>query len=77
MQLTAESKYAKRDRFHDSPTRDRMICTMGGMDEKATVMAPNRPMAKLEMAAARGSTRNSRAVPNADAFAPNVTPRVT
>lgn len=53
-----------------------MIVTNGGTLVKATVMVPNRPILKLENAAALGSVVNSKAVATAEEFAPRVTPRV-
>jgi len=43
---------------------------------RATVIVPNKPMLKLEKAAALGSVVKSSAVATADEFAPSATPRV-
>jgi hypothetical protein len=49
---------------------------MGDTDEKATVIVPNNPNAKLENAAALGSVTRRSAVAIAEELPPRVTPRV-
>lgn len=50
--------------------------TTGGIEENATVIVPNKPSARLENAAARGSVTSSNAVAMADELPPSVTPCV-
>jgi hypothetical protein len=52
------------------------ILTIAGTDENATVIVPNKPSARLEKAAARGSVTRSSAVAMAEELPPSVTPRV-
>lgn len=51
--------------------------TIGGTDVNATVIVPNKPILKLDSAAARGSETSKTAVAIADEFPPSVTPLVT
>lgn len=53
-----------------------MISAREGTEVIATVIVPNKPIARLENAAARGSVTRSKAVAKADEFPPSVTPRV-
>jgi hypothetical protein len=52
------------------------MLTSGGTLVSATVIVPNKPMLKLEKAAARGSVVSNKAVATADELAPRVMPRV-
>lgn len=60
-----------------SPTRDCITAVIGGIDVNKTVTVPNRLMARIESAAARGSVRRRSADAMAEELAPSVTPRVT
>lgn len=53
-----------------------MISAKAGTEVIATVIVPNKPMARLENAAARGSVTRSKAVAMAEEFPPRVTPLV-
>ena len=50
---------------------------MGGTEVRATMVVPNKPIDKLESAAALGSVTSNNAVAMAEEFPPNAIPRVT
>ena len=60
-----------------NPTSPATARAIGGTDVRATMIAPKRPIDKLESAAALGSVTSSRAVARAEELPPNVTPLVT
>jgi hypothetical protein len=59
-----------------SPAKFATMFATAGTEVKATVIVPNKPMARLENAAALGSATRSNAVAIAEEFPPKVTPRV-